>query len=194
MKLLCLKSSTTRLQLHFLCFIGEECVRQLAVHISHAASGVRNCNEACLLLYEICVRKIWNSVHEAWCLLTIFIFARLITALPFWKPTFRVRTKGKGEGNVYPRTTHEDPEGEQMYSSTLPSTWALDVGGWSTPRPGCFTPRKDPVPIVQEAGWAPGPVWTGAQNLAPHRYSIPGPSSPYRVAIPTELSRPPCPY
>ena len=30
-----------------------------------------------------------------------------------------------------------------------------------------FTPRKDPVPIVQEAGWAPGLVWTGAENLAP---------------------------
>jgi hypothetical protein len=26
---------------------------------------------------------------------------------------------------------------------------------------------KDPVPIVQETGWAPGPVWTGAENLAP---------------------------
>ena len=35
-----------------------------------------------------------------------------------------------------------------------------------TPRP-IFTPRKDPVPIVQEAGWAPGPVLTGAENLAP---------------------------
>jgi len=23
------------------------------------------------------------------------------------------------------------------------------------------------VPIVQEVGWAPGPVWTGAENLAP---------------------------
>ena len=33
--------------------------------------------------------------------------------------------------------------------------------------PGHFTPRKDPVPTVQEAGWAPGPVWTGAENLAP---------------------------
>jgi len=29
-----------------------------------------------------------------------------------------------------------------------------------------FTLGKDPVPIVQEAGWAPGPVWTGAGNLA----------------------------
>jgi len=29
-----------------------------------------------------------------------------------------------------------------------------------------LTTRKDPVPIVQEAGWASGPVWTGAENLA----------------------------
>ena len=47
-------------------------------------------------------------------------------------------------------------------------------GGWSKPRPDRFTPGKDPVPIVQEAGWAPGPVWIGAENLAPHRDSIPG--------------------
>ena len=46
-------------------------------------------------------------------------------------------------------------------------------GEWSTPRPGRFTPGKDPVPIVQETGWAPGSVWTGAVNLAPHRDSIP---------------------
>jgi len=40
--------------------------------------------------------------------------------------------------------------------------------GWavsSTPRPH-FTPGKYTVPIVQEAGWTPGPVWTGAENLA----------------------------
>ena len=34
------------------------------------------------------------------------------------------------------------------------------------PRP-LFTPGKDPGPIVQEAEWATGPVWTGAENLAP---------------------------
>ena len=38
--------------------------------------------------------------------------------------------------------------------------WVVNV----TPRP-LFTPGKDPVPIVQEAGWTPGPVWTGAENL-----------------------------
>jgi hypothetical protein len=26
---------------------------------------------------------------------------------------------------------------------------------------------KDPVRIVQKAGWVPEPVWTGAENLAP---------------------------
>ena len=41
----------------------------------------------------------------------------------------------------------------------------------STPRPH-FTPGKDPVPIVQEAGWAPGPVWTDGKSR-PHRDSIP---------------------
>jgi hypothetical protein len=29
-----------------------------------------------------------------------------------------------------------------------------------------YPPGKDPVCIVQEAGWAPEPVWTGAENLA----------------------------
>ena len=36
-----------------------------------------------------------------------------------------------------------------------------------------FTPGKNPVPIVQEAGWAPGPVWTGAEKLAPTRFRSP---------------------
>ena len=34
-----------------------------------------------------------------------------------------------------------------------------------TPRP-LFTPGKDSLPIVQEAGWVPGQFWTGAENLA----------------------------
>ena len=30
--------------------------------------------------------------------------------------------------------------------------------------PAVLYPGKDPVPIVQEAGWAPGPVWTGGKS------------------------------
>ena len=34
------------------------------------------------------------------------------------------------------------------------------------PRP-LFTPGKEPVPIVQETGWAPGPVWTRCKKSQP---------------------------
>jgi hypothetical protein len=33
------------------------------------------------------------------------------------------------------------------------------------PRP-LYPRERDPVPIVLEAGWALGPVWTGAENFA----------------------------
>ena len=51
--------------------------------------------------------------------------------------------------------------------------WGVSV----TPRP-LFTPGKDPVPIVQEAGWAPlaGLDRCGKSRL--RRDSISGPSSP----------------
>jgi hypothetical protein len=42
----------------------------------------------------------------------------------------------------------------------------MGVGG-QRHAPAAFTPWKDPVPIVQEAGWAPRPIWTGAENLVP---------------------------
>ena len=58
----------------------------------------------------------------------------------------------------------------------------------STPRPH-FTPGKDPVPILKEAGWAPGPVWTGGKSR-PHRDSIPDRLARSSVAIPTELPGP----
>jgi hypothetical protein len=39
---------------------------------------------------------------------------------------------------------------------------ALEGGEWSASRPGRTLPpgKEPPVPIVQEAGWAPEPVWT----------------------------------
>ena len=60
----------------------------------------------------------------------------------------------------------------------------------STPRPH-FTPGKDPVPILQEAGWAPGPVWTGGK-YRPHQDSIPDrparSQSLYRLSYPAHLT------
>ena len=52
-------------------------------------------------------------------------------------------------------------------------TAALERGEWAAARPGrTLPPGKDPVPILQEAGWAPGPAWTGGKSR-PHRDSIP---------------------
>ena len=77
--------------------------------------------------------------------------------------------KGKGKdkrkGKGHPITGHEFTEGSRgiaLHFLQLGARW----GGWSTPFPGCFTPGKEPVPTVQEAVWDPGPVWTGAENLA----------------------------
>ena len=42
----------------------------------------------------------------------------------------------------------------------------MGVGG-QRHAPAAFTPGKDPVYIVQEAWWAPGPVWIGVENLDP---------------------------
>jgi len=50
--------------------------------------------------------------------------------------------------DVYPRTSHEGPEGKLMYISTLFLTSALDGGGWSALCPGHITAGKDTVPII----------------------------------------------
>ena len=46
----------------------------------------------------------------------------------------------------------------------------MGVGG-QPHAPAASTPGKEPVPIVQEAGWARGPVWTDGKSR-PHRDSI----------------------
>ena len=86
------------------------------------------------------------------------------------------------------RTAHRGSRGIALFF--------LDHGtrrGWGvsvTPRP-LFTTEKDPVPIVHEAGWAPAPVWTGAENLAPT--GIRSPDRParghslYRLRYPAHL-------
>jgi hypothetical protein len=71
-------------------------------------------------------------------------------------------------------------------------TAALEVGEWSAARSGRTLPNgKDPVPIVQEAGWAPGPVWTGGKSRL-HRDSIPNrparSQSLYRLSYPAHTS------
>jgi hypothetical protein len=66
----------------------------------------------------------------------------------------------------------------------------VEGGEWSAARPGrTLPPKKDPVPILQEAGWAPEPVWTGGKSR-PHRDSIPDRPARSSVAIPSKLPGP----
>jgi len=53
--------------------------------------------------------------------------------------------------------------------------------------PRLHYPREGaPAPIVQEAGWAPGPVWTSKEKrtfLIPHLGLYPGPISPSQLTF-----------
>ena len=56
------------------------------------------------------------------------------------------------------------------------------MNGWSTPRPGRFTTGNDPLPFVQKAVWAPGPVsaaWTISSPLESDLLTVQSVTSPY---------------
>jgi len=84
-------------------------------------------------------------------------------------------------GPVWPRGWVE----VQLYSSM---TAALEESAAACPG-RTLPPGKNPVPILQEAGWAPGPVWMGGKSR-PHRDSIPDRPARSSIAIPTELPGP----
>ena len=51
-----------------------------------------------------------------------------------------------------------------------------------------YPQERDPVRIVQESGWGPGPVWTGEKNLAPTLIRSPDRPARSELTILTELS------
>jgi hypothetical protein len=55
--------------------------------------------------------------------------------------------------------------------------------------PATLHPENDPVPILKEAGWAPRPVWTGAENPAPPT-GIRSPDRPACSELPHQLRYP----
>jgi hypothetical protein len=55
--------------------------------------------------------------------------------------------------NVLPVRGHKDAKWR----------WAVNGMPWLL-----FSWEKDPVPTVQDAGWASEPIWIGTQNLASH--------------------------
>jgi hypothetical protein len=59
---------------------------------------------------------------------------------------------------------HRGSRGIVLLFFNLGARWRWVVN--AMPRP-LYHQERHPVPIVQEAGWGPGPVCTGAKNLAP---------------------------
>jgi hypothetical protein len=62
-----------------------------------------------------------------------------------------------------PKEAQRGYRGMDLIILNLGARWAWVVS--ATPRP-LYELESAPVSIVKEAGWAPGPVWTGAENLA----------------------------
>jgi len=84
---------------------------------------------------------------------------------------------------------YTDTDGRWMCSFNPNATLALKAGGRSAPVSCHFTRRKDPVPFVQEAGWASGAVWK-AHKISPssgfdHRFVQPAASCCTDDDIPT---------
>ena len=79
----------------------------------------------------------------------------------------------------------------QRESRNIALTFSLDTGwGWvikATSWPLCY--RKTDPALVNEAGWNSGPVWMGAENLAPAGIRSPD-RPPRNEVVSTTLSRP----
>jgi hypothetical protein len=108
----------------------------------------------------------------------------------------RLRPRGHWDRHTYTYIHLWRRRWETMYSSYSFTTSALDGCEWPASRPGRALPpgKEPPVPIVQEAGLAPGPVWTHRleeKSLASavDRTSIARSSSPQPDTILTELPR-----
>jgi hypothetical protein len=73
--------------------------------------------------------------------------------------------------------------GERRYSSYSVTSSALDGGEWSASRPGRTLPpgKGPPVPIGEEAGWAPEPVW--AQRIEEKSFAPAGDRTPIGQSV-----------
>jgi len=93
----------------------------------------------------------------------------------------------KSRGKFHPRTGPDGPGTEKRYRSTLCFTPALyGVGGQ---RHSALLPGMTRYLFYRKVGGTRAGMDRCGKSR-PHRDSIPGPSSPYRVAIPTTLPRP----
>ena len=97
--------------------------------------------------------------------------------------------KGKGKGKVTPLQARLWPRGGQRYSTTLPRTRRQKKVSGQRHAPAAIYPRERPGTHCT-GGWVGPRAGLDDGKTRPHRDSIPEPSSPQSVAIPTELPGP----
>ena len=84
------------------------------------------------------------------------MLSELFTPFLFHANKSGVHNKGKVKGKGHLITGHEDPEGEEMYSSTIFLTSALDVVGCQRHDPAAFPPGKTRYPLYRRLGGPQG--------------------------------------
>jgi len=85
--------------------------------------------------------------------------------------------------------TPDHPAGEVVSIHTSPQNFTLERAMKAQPWP-IYPLKTNPVPTIQEAGWAPGPVLPTAVNLVPTPGLTPQNIHPWQVAIPTMVAWP----
>ena len=101
--------------------------------------GTSSCTSVCPSVRMEQLGSQWSDLYETWCL-----------------------------SKVHPYTGHAGPDGERRYSSTRSLISVQDGVGGQSHAPAALPPGKTRYPEYRrEVGWASGPVWNGAENLAP---------------------------
>ena len=84
----------------------------------------------------------------------------------------RESDKGKGKCNVYPRTGHEDPDGEWRYSYTLSLPSALDRVGGQLHAPAALLPKKIHCQLYRKLGRPQGQSGRERKILPPLGFDL----------------------
>jgi len=118
------------------------------------------------------LKDVWDKVYASFQVYRVIIHNHYISfpAFCIWGTNNLVTSeinRVKKKTFISPSNKPLGPKGGagvQFHSfSNLGATWGPVIN--ATHRRFC--PRdRDPIPMVQKAGWGPGPVWTGAENLA----------------------------
>jgi len=122
--------------------------------IFRVTSHKGNARSVCTL-YELLILSLTCNNNRCMTLQlegTLHSYSELLTHYGYPNRVVSSITTEAGTNTVLPITSHEVPEGEYRYSSTLSLTSALEGGRWSTTWPGRFTPEKTRYLLCRRPG------------------------------------------